>query len=75
LPLENYRKEKEKGKKKKPNNLHRFNHREEQNSYSQKARIQKPLALTTRGTPALGGGDVEPPPPGERRSTEFTLSL
>jgi hypothetical protein len=32
------------------------------NSYSQKARRQKPLALTAKGTPAPRGGDLEPPP-------------
>jgi hypothetical protein len=36
---------------------------------------QKPLALTARGTPAPGGGDVKPlPPPQRTELTEFSLS-
>jgi hypothetical protein len=66
--------ETEKGKKEKTHNLHRYKHREEQNSYSLRARRQKPHGQTARGTQAPGGGDAKPPPPANRVSTEL-LSL
>jgi hypothetical protein len=66
--------ETEKGKKEKTHNLHRYKHREEQNSYSLRARRQKPHGQTARGTQAPGGGDAKPPPP-RRTGSQLSYSL